>query len=244
MPKHLLLIGDLGSGVNLVKNLCFLDTAFDCPWSNRYSTFKNGYKNSQLENWYAFEHKTRFWHSRYGFDLSNSLKFHSKIAEIPRTVIINHSLFWEYENLDLYKSYCDVVFLAPLSDQGLRWQIRAFVEKNKIENLHNFSFADPCREKTAYIQQHGLEQYYHFNLLNMYEIFKQRRDELADKIEHTFDMTPLYQGRNQITEFLNSTFDLDIPADQAQHIYQLWHQLHWDYEQTDNWKWKDYLSYE
>lgn len=236
MNKHLLLIGDLGSGVNLVKNLCLLDKSFDCPWQDRYNFFLSTYKNSTLKNWLSYEHQTRFWKSRYGFDLSNTLDYRD-LTRINRTVFINHSAFWQQNQLDMFEHSCNMVLLAPMSDQGLRWQIRAYVEKKGIDKLHNFSFENEGLEKPAYINKHGLENYYKFNVLNMYEIIKKRRDQLAKKLT-VFDMSNVYKGHNDIVQYFNNC-GLSIPPQLADNLYKEWYSKHWDYNTTDQWIWNE-----
>ena len=234
MNKHLLLIGDLGAGTNLVKNLCLLDKSYDCPWQDPFNFFLTMYKDTDFNNWLFYEDQTRFWQKRYGFDLSNNLESRD-LKNINRTVFINHSAFWQQDQLDKLKDSCDIIFLAPMSDKGLRWQIRAYVVKKGIDKLHNFSFTNPSIEKQSYIDQHGLENYYKFNVLNMYEIIKHRRDQLAKKLT-VFDMSNAYKGHNDIVQYFN-TLGTNIPTHLANELFNEWYSKHWDYTTTDQWMW-------
>jgi hypothetical protein len=237
MSKHLLIVGDLGAGANLVKNICLLDQQFDCPWVDRYKVFQDIYKSTSFTQWLKDEYKTRFWKSLYGFDLSDSLEYQNLVG-LKKTVFINHSAFWEYENLVKFQESCDIVFVAPLTDEGLRWQIRAYVEKRGINNLHNFSFLNPEVEKPSFIEQHGINEYYKFNVLNMYEILKERRDAFLSKNEISyFDMTPTYKGQHNIAKHFNENFNLNIPQEESNKIFDLWYKCHWEFDQTDNWEW-------
>ena len=143
-------MGDLGAGANLVKNICLLDRSLKCPWQDRYEFFKSVYAKTTFNSWLTLEYKTRFWNQIYGFDLSDDLTFHD-LSGLERTVFINHSAFWEFENLRKFEPYCDIVFLTPLSEEGIRWQIRAYVEKKGVEKLHNFSFENPEVELPQYV---------------------------------------------------------------------------------------------
>lgn len=238
MSKHLLLIGDLGAGANLVKNLCLLDRSFNSPWKNPYSTFKSLYSSTNFKNWLRQEQKTRFWNSQLGFDISDDLGIHD-LSTVDKTVFINHSAFWQTEKLQHYKDTCDILLVAPLTDQGLRWQIRAYVEKKGIDKLHNFSFQHPETEAPEYISKFGINEYYKFNVQNMFEICTRRRDELVASGMDVLDMSFAYAGTNNIVDYINSTYKTNIPVDQAHEIFELWHNLHWNFEDTDNWEWNE-----
>ena len=236
MNKHLLLVGDLGAGANLVKNICLLDRSLKCPWQDRYEFFKSVYAKTTFNSWLTLEYKTRFWNQIYGFDLSDDLTFHD-LSGLERTVFINHSAFWEFENLRKFEPYCDIVFLTPLSEEGIRWQIRAYVEKKGVEKLHNFSFENPEVELPQYVETHGQIEYQKFNVMNMYEICKRRRDDMLKEGIRVFDMSAAYRGENKITEFFNTAVNLNIPQEQSTDIFTQWHKLHWNFKDTDKWEW-------
>jgi hypothetical protein len=72
----------------------------------------------------------------------------------------------------------------------------------------------------------------------MYEICRRRRDDLVNKVA-VFDMSDVYQGNNNVVDYLNEKFNINIPIDQANDVFDVWYRLHWNYDSTDDWKWNE-----
>lgn len=244
MVKHLLLLGDLGSGVNLIKNILFTDDDFLCPFNKKIldSIYDNHNANELSKTWLEFEYKTRTWQNYFGFDLSDSVvdNLEYKIQKINKpTIFINHSCFHnevDRQKIVLNKNNFRIIGCLPFSTVGIEWQVRAYVEKKGIKTLHNFSFPDNVDEsKQEYIKTHGEESYYKFNILNFFEAVEKNNKIIKNFCKENnfelFDTDNLYKGNFQE---LNKFGNIDIAKSKV--MFDKWINLHWDYSTTSNWQ--------
>ena len=145
--KHLLLIGDLGVGTNFVKNICFTDLSFSAPFDLNYlSTIYKTSEKDLSKFWLGREYNTRNWKHAWGVDLSDNITNDAveKLKIIPKTIFVNHSSFYNNDDqknklLNLI-NVSTVILLIPETMQGFNWQMRAYISKKGVHNMHNFSF--------------------------------------------------------------------------------------------------------
>jgi hypothetical protein len=213
--KHLILIGDLGVGTNLIKNIFFLDSRYTPPFN--YNIINTLYDSKNFENWIRKEYTTRRWRENDISDfVPKNLSLH---AETP-TIYINHSAFHTPSDLDIIlQQPVQVIVLLPELDLSFDWQIRAYIEK--VGNVHDFG------GETS-----------EMNLVNMYEIMYKRKNEMnklcAKKEIPILHTDSLYQG-NFKKFFADSSSYVNIDYEKAETIYNKWLQCHWDYSQTRQW---------
>ena len=79
--------------------------------------------------------------------------------------------------------------------------------------------------KKDYIQQHGLENYYSFNVLNMYEILKSRVEDYKALDGIGIEIGTIANGDwvKMLSEKLNIELDVDLAIKLINH----WHSLHY-----------------
>lgn len=231
----ILTVGDLGAGTNLVKNVLLLSNDIDFPVSvkNRYqyildTVYPDKIKNN-MSTWISYEYRLRNWKEWYGVDIadnfadiSNNITIErsqkSKLVFLTHTPKIATTLKQKYPSIN-------IVYLYPESDFALKWQIKTYIDKLGIENLFNFSFSDDFEnKKTQYIQKHGLDNYYAFNVLNMYEILKNRVDDYRALEGTGIEIGTLADGDwvKNLSEKLNINLDVDLAIKLVNH----WHSLH------------------
>lgn len=244
MVKHFLLLGDLGSGVNLIKNILFTDDALLCPFNKKLvdKVYDNHNPADLSKTWLQSEYKTRNWHSYFGFDLSDHFSdgVIDLLAKIQQpTIFINHSCFHNESDrrwLLKHKEKFKVIGCLPLSKIGIEWQVRAYIAKKGISNLHNFSFFDNVEQsRLNYIATYGEEAYYKFNVLNFFEAVEQNNKVVQEFCtQHNFeilDTDNLYKG-----SFIELSSFGSIDIIKSKEIFNRWFKLHWDYNETKNWK--------
>ena len=214
--KNLILIGDLGVGTNLVKNIFFLDSKYTPLFD--FNRVYEIYKSKNFDNWIKNEYTTRKWKEH---DISDVVPSTLQLPKTPCTIYINHSCFHTPSDLDiLLEQDSNLIVLIPESDLAFDWQIRAYIEK--VGNVHNFGGETP-----------------EMNLVNMYEIMYERkniiRELCTEKKIPILYTDSLYEG-NFKKFFEDSKQYVKINYNQAETIYTAWHNCHWDYSQTRNWK--------
>lgn len=243
MVRSILLLGDLGSGVNLIKNILLTDEKYKAPFNKKIfdSLYLNHDKNQLHKTWLEEEYKTRRWKHYFGFDPSNGVpeNFNELVNTLNcSTIFVNHSCFFSEKDRELLSKAenVDIIACIPVSDLGIQWQVRAYVEKKGIRSLHNFSFAENIEvEKKNYIKNFGLETYLKFNVLNFYEAVKYNRDIIknfcfTNKFK-IFNTEELYQGNFQnLKKFSN----LDYKT--SSHLFEKWEKLHWSVDKTYDWQ--------
>ena len=235
-------VGDLGAGANLVKNVLLLSPEVDFPYcvESRLDYIKNlvypGYLKNNLNQWIKHEYKLRRWKEHYDVDIADQYadigttkviqtSQSSKIIFITHRVDIATALKQKYPGIRL-------VSLYPKNDQELKWQITAYISKIGIENLHNFTFSDNIvQQKNDYINEFGLESYYQCNVLNMFEIMKERASDFEKLSAHLIAIGQLQTSDwiSELLDFLNLKLDID----QAIELVTTWKNLHPPYDQIN-----------
>jgi hypothetical protein len=147
-----------------------------------------------------------------------------KVSQHSYIVFITH---WPDIAMQLKNKYPNIqlVTLYPKTDEDLLWQINTYIDKIGIENLQNFSFTgDTNKQKADYIEQHGVEEYYKFNVLNMFEIMKERASSYQNLSAHQIAICELHgvEWINQLRDFLN----IELELEQAYSLVNTWHALH------------------
>ena len=249
MIKNIVIIGDLGAGSNIVKNLILLGNNVDWPLgTDKFNTLQNHYnKNVKLKNWLTQEYKLRFWNKFYNIDLADNLNYYEYITNCSQPtlpiVFINHSAFWQIEEFDKFYNDVNLLYVAPTSNLGLEWQIRSYCEKRSVEQLQNFSFNEDIEnQKIKYINTNGIEEYYKCNIRNMKEIIDSRQKKFLTMItpEDFLSLeTLLYGSFDDITKILNVKFNQDIKTKELAVLLSKWRELHWPLETTTQWKYHD-----
>jgi hypothetical protein len=244
--QHIVIVvGDLGSGVNMVKNVLLLSPQVDFPKisKSRVEYIKNLVYPAQLKNnlkkWTKFEYKLRNWKTRYQVDIAD---FYADINTVNVITASQHSYVvfithWPDIAMQLKTKYPNIqlVSLYAATDEELHWQINTYIEKVGIENLQNFSFLnDIDKQKIKYIDQHGINEYYKFNVINMFDVMKGRLPSYNLLPAHQISIGELHTFKwlDQLHDFLNIELDLD----QARSLVKTWQ----DFHQPIHWSKKTY----
>jgi hypothetical protein len=249
VKKNVLIIADLGAAGNLCRNLLLANQCFDWPLQqDRLQSIQAQYTSDiELNQWLVFEYRLRFFQTHYDVDLSNDLDW-EKYRLSLRTrdkpaVFLNHSAFWQPEQLALFSSHVETMYISPESDFGLRWQIRSYVEKKNIELLHDFCFMeDRQQQKEQYIRENGVESYYRSNITNMYHIVRQRQMNLKSSVgsHRHIPLECFISNRGDVfREKIKSILSIDLDPATTDDLLTRWLSLHWPAAETDNWKYHD-----
>lgn len=235
MVKDIIVVGDLGAGANVVKNLLLLGERHWPLSTDKYKTIKQQYTSElDLSNWIAQEYRLRFWQKFYGLDISDKIdimKFASRPKFNQPVVYINHSAFYDPE-FDCAAEDCEIYYVRPVSQFGLEWQIRAYYEKKAFDNMHDFTFSDQT-QRDIYLQTHDHETYQSANATNMKHIVNDRQAKFAQRKDiHTLiELEDLIINNYQKLSRL-----LEIEQDRCRQILSDWNRLHWPLQETCNWK--------
>lgn len=240
MVKDFVVVADLGAAGNLIRNLMLLGET-DWPLlSDRLERILDQYPSDlQLSNWLQKEYQLRFWQRYYNLDLSNELNY-SLYQEVPATALpkvwINHSAFWQPTQLETFIKHCNIIYVAPVTDAGLEWQIRSYAIKKTIPLLHDFCFEhDQEQQKQDYIDTYGTAAYYLFNITNMKHIIGQRQHDFRLQMAKCIDLEVLINGTPmEIHQTLKQATGLDIAVDAIGQVVAAWRALHWS--DTADWE--------
>ena len=183
----IILVGDLGSGVNHLKNIMLLSQQINWPTimpveSRLEYLMQNIYPDEKIKNWMKFESCLRTWRKHYGVDIADNYADINtpRVREISQTQSIVFISHWPKIAKQLKIKYPGIrcIGLYPANRVDFSWQVKAYISKIGIENLQNFSFLDDIElNKQKHIDQHGIEDYYKTNVLNMFEIMQERAIE-------------------------------------------------------------------
>lgn len=247
--EHLLFVGDIGVGANFVKNICFTDPTYNAPFNVKYleSIYNHIDQDKIHRSWLSRESRTRTWDTKFGIDLSNHIPADTStvLCSTPKTIFINHSSF--YDNNDRVKlvelsNRSTVILLIPQSLKAFHWQIRAYVLKKGLDNMHNFAFSDNVEEnKKSYIEKHGIDLYNKCNIFNMYEFCRARWQAMREFFE-TNNLPILYTDnlyKGNLESFLESLQNIkhiDIDLSVSRTLYNDWLKFHWPFDETDDWE--------
>jgi hypothetical protein len=243
-----IIIGDLGAGSNVVKNILLLNKEFDWPnvqVLDRLSFIKESIYPvnlaSKLDEWLQFEYKFRKFNDYYGVDISDSY------GDINTQLIVQKSqnkkiallCHWPEFATNLKNKYplIKLVSLYPESKFDLLWQIKTYIDKVSIEKLQNFSFVDNVEaQRKQYMDKFGEEEYYKFNVLNMIEILNRRKESYKNIDGHAIKINSLLSDSSWISKvgkFLNIELDETESIDLLNH----WRNLHKPEQEIHDYKW-------
>lgn len=253
MNNIILAVGDSGSAVNFIRNLITLSDNVHWPHDHlpRLDFIINTVYPSELKNnlngWMGREYKLRNWEDVYDIDVSHEPTtsiLTPKVQEYLKTQHVAFMVHWvHYARKILADTPATVVTISPTTEFGVLWQIRAFVEKCGIDFVPNYTFiGDIETQRNTFIETQGLDCYRRTNILNMYEIVKDRvftyrelgcNNGLALSLEHLFDETKFVNLVNLLNQYCN----INIDVKQACVMRQAWWSLHWPVDETKNFKW-------
>jgi hypothetical protein len=219
----------------------------DTDWpqeTNRLARILNQYPiNLELKNWLQQEYRLRFWTQYYSLDLSDNLdcELYRQLptADLPR-VWLNHSAFWQEEQLAWFADHCNIVFVAPTTATGLEWQIRSYASKKTVPLLHDFCFEHSReQQRRQYIETHGEQAYHTLNIVNMKHIIDQRQQLFVNHWRNRLIALELLLtgSAEQIHTAIKQLTNLYIPTDAIDQVVTAWRGLHWD--NTTDWEYSN-----
>ena len=235
MNNIIIVLGDLGSGANFVKNTLLLSPDVDFPWNslaNRLkfitSTVYPAHLKTTPSQWIKYEYQLRSWKTFYGADIADDYYNidTEQIQEITKNKKIVFLCHWPHIVQKLKQQYPEitVVSLHAQTQQEVEWQASQYISKIGIENLQNFSFNDNVEsQKKEFMTSHGNEQYYKFNALNMFEILQQRKDSYASVDYITIRIADL-QSNNWIVPVITK-LGIELDLEQANKLFTTWQNL-------------------
>lgn len=155
MQSSLILLGDLGAGTNLVKNIFLLDPRYTSPFDySRVATLYNG----TLDNWLELERTTRI----------NLIADTVEVDSLQPNLYVNHSAFHNTLDFEKLQKLGHCVALLPKTRFAFDWQVRAYIEKagnildfggatveENIINMHEIMFA-----RKSKMEQSGIDIVY------------------------------------------------------------------------------------
>jgi hypothetical protein len=218
----IIVLGDLGSGVNFVKNVILLSPKVDFPFliNNTRLNFltKTAYPSLLQQfptQWLNQEYLLRSWEKHYDIDISDSFGDvnTAKVRTITQTKKIVFICHWPHVADQLKSMYpgINIVSLYASTPGEVEWQVSMYIEKLGIEKLHNFSFTENAeQQKQEYISSHGNQAYQKFNALNSYEIMLDRKDNYKNPDYIVVNISQLQSDEwiIPLAEKLNLTVDL------------------------------------
>ena len=135
----MIVCADLGVAGNLVRNICLMSPDVDWPFENNKldGLIKQypEYLSHEKFRWLDVEYQNRFWQKEYGVDISNSVpeNFLEYYQKYKNVVWLNHSVFYNDNDLLKLLKLENPLFLYTDTVQGLEWQVRAYSEKKTVE---------------------------------------------------------------------------------------------------------------
>lgn len=246
--KVLVLHADIGAAKNIAKNVCLLDESVffpvDLKGHSRLEYLLKFLYPDDYTDWFQCEYRLKDYKAH---------GIHMELAD-PRTpglIPLNNHLtkILQSQNfiIDLMDhntavdlSACDYVnmlAIAPKTMHGLNWQIRAYTMKYRAHRMFNFTFRNSDNIK-KFIDKFGTDTWVEVNLCNFYDKVRERRRILQ---RSNLKIMPLeliiWPDRwPELLVYLEKTFDLAIPRDQAYALLNQWMSLHWPTDQTNSWE--------
>ncbi len=205
---------------------------------------QNIYKPESKTDWFKYEYKLKDYKS-FGINMIDGdasvddlLKLSPQLLTLLETKNYALDLFNKSrvaEVVDL--PYVKFVAISPTTDQGLKWQIRAYAEKKVPVQMHNFTYMN-----SELINQHkinfGVESWVKVNLYNFYKDAESYIEILKKKSWPTIPLEWLLDSNQwaNVVDQLQQIFNIDIPEQSCFNVLDAWNKLHWDYNDTNNWE--------
>lgn len=240
--------GDLGAGKNILKNIILLNKDVHFPvvaTDNRAEwLIKNIYKPESKIDWFKYEYALKDY-QKYGIEMILGDANVDQILFLPPP--LQFLLKSQNYAMDLFNKYraAEIVnlpyvkFLAvyPTTEQGLRWQVRAYAEKKTPEQMHNFTYMDYSQIE-KHKNEYGVNSWIKVNLYNFY---KDAENYVSQIKETPWPMVPLEwlldsSQWSALLKFLQDYFGVTINFEQAFNVLQVWTDLHWHVSKTDEWE--------
>jgi hypothetical protein len=249
MVKNLFIFhGDLGAGKNILKNIVLLSEDVHFPAAvldNRAEwLIKNIYKPESKIDWFKYEYTLKDY-QKYGVEMIQGDANVDQILCLPPSLQFllksqNYAmdLFNKHRAAELVNlPYVKFLAVYPTTEQGLRWQIRAYAEKKIPEHMHNFTYIDQSlieKHKSKY----GVSSWTKVNLYNFYKDAENYVDQIKQK---QWPMVPLEWLLDSsqwpiLLAFLQDYFCVVINFKQAHTVLDAWTDLHWPISKTDEWE--------
>lgn len=247
-PKILVLHADIGAAKNIAKNICLLDESILFPVNlrehSRLDFLLKFLYPTDYKDWFDCEYRLKDYQA-YGIHMD--LGDPRTPGLIPLNLKLQKILEKQHFILDLMDhttavelsqcTYTNVLAIAPETIHGLNWQIRAYSMKYGIERMFNFTFRDSDSIE-KFKNKFGVDTWIDVNLCNFYDKVRERRRILK---RSGLPIMPLEliiwpERWPELLDFLENTFHLTIPKDQAYILLKQWMSLHWPTDQTNNWK--------
>lgn len=255
----IVLWADLGAAKNFVKNTLLLDPIVDMPIMSELPTAADRLAWLQhniytpgfdISKWLDHEYLLRNYQFFYGFDFTitpyTGQDFDSILNDHAKQLLENHrKIVFTVHDIESVQYLVDkgvhVTMIAPQTDFGVQWQIRAYCEKLGAEKMHNFTFPDSVeQQKQQYIQLHGQDEWVRLNLTNMRCMLTDRSKEWQQWAkEKNIPILSLEQVLDPTADWLdqiNKMFDINVQYEEFKSLYKSWINLHWPIDQTLNWK--------
>jgi hypothetical protein len=244
----IVVVGDIGSGVNLIKNLLIVpeNTVWLGPPTNdRVTAIINTVYPTLLKNdmtrWLDYEYLLRTWNKVLGVDIADSYADIDTVqvrqySQHKKIVFVTH---WPEIAANLKTMYPGITLISlyPNTINELAWQVKTYILKKSIETLQEFSFSTNT-EKLDYINKFGTESYYQLNVLNMIEIMWNRHVGYKNLPGHNLKISDLWSNDSSwLTNLQQVNPELNIVKSSL--IVNNWKQLHnwnqdiWDFKYFD-----------
>ena len=233
----ILVVGDLGAGTNLIKNILLLSEDIDWPFKPNVGRLEfikqNAYPDSlktNIQTWLEYEYKLRRFNQCYGVDVSDNYQDLStektiNISQSKKIVFLTH---WPDIAVKLKKQYKNIKILSLYAESefALCWQINSYIDKKGINDLHNFSFEqDQEANKAQYIATHGLDAYHKFNVQNMFDILRQRAHQYKNLPAHTMPIGSLMANNTTWIGAIADYLNINLNVSQATDLLNTWQLL-------------------
>lgn len=242
-----ILHGDLGAGKNILKNIVMLspDVYFPVSADNRLKFFQDRiYVKNSLDNWFGYEYATKDY-EKHGIKMilgDADVDSIVTLSQLTQQLLTKQNYVLDLFNKQRVHEVVELphtrfAMVYPLTDHGIRWQVRAYTTKKKPLLLHNFTYPDP-----NLIEQHkqtfGELSWTKVNIYNFYQNVLEHIQYLKQQPWPMVPMEWLLKPEQwpQVVEFLQQTFGVKIDMDQALKLIQSWTDLHWPVDQTDDWE--------
>ena len=250
--KNIVISAQMGAASNIIKNILLLSS--DVYWPNSVprldlvmKQYDKNFKTDKTQ-WIPSERLLNNQLANNCFLMEvDYFKFQSMLNFPKPGVFINHSLYWELPiNFKQQQEYVDFLFVMPVTNFGLEWQMRAIYEKKCLvlndNEFYDYCFAPEDRDKKVqeYINQFGKDEYFRYNVWNAKQIIaEQQNNTLAyikqNKLPLIYLEDIILGSAQSLCNQLETIFKINIPLDYVEIVLDEWKNLHWNVAQTFDW---------
>lgn len=240
--------GDLGAGKNILKNIVLLSDQVHFPVATNENRAQwlitNIYKPESKFDWFVYEYALKDY-QRFGINMVAGDADVDQLLNIP--LPLKHLLEDRNYALDLFNKYrtheiaeldyVKFLMVYPETEFGIRWQVRAYAEKKKPDQMHNFTYIN--QDLIAkHQEQYGVDSWIKVNLYNFYQDVQDYVKTLKLKSWPFVPMEWLLDQSkwSELVETLENNFSVTINHTEAYRLLQAWTELHWPVNSTDTWE--------